>query len=98
MSHVRPPRSLLLGCLGFTMAAVLPSEAVAQAIFRDTKPLAVTITTNLRDLLRERDSTALRWFGAALSYADDGGAVRRQGRRLRHRGLRGRRQRRARLL
>ncbi len=40
----------------------------AQPLFRSDSVLQVTITTNLRDLTRERDSTQLEWFGASFSY------------------------------
>ena len=69
--------------------AVLPAAAspsTAQALFRDEAPLTLTLTTNLRDLVRERDSTELRWFGAEMSYADAKGTMRRLPVELRARG------------
>lgn len=66
------------------LATALP--AGAQALFRDEKPLTLTLTTNLRDLTRERDSTELRWFGAELAYTDESGAARRVPVELRARG------------
>lgn len=68
------------------LAALAPSTAGAQALFRATTPVELTLTTNLRDLLRERDSTELRWFGAELSYRDDSGTMRRVPTDLRARG------------
>lgn len=53
--------------------SLLPTGAGAQALFRNSEPLTLTLTTNLRDLLRERDSTELRWFGAEMGYADSAG-------------------------
>lgn len=58
----------------------------AQALFRDQAPLTLTLTTNLRDLLRERDSTELRWFGAEMAYDDSAGASARVPVELRARG------------
>jgi hypothetical protein len=58
----------------------------AQALFREEAPLTLTLTTNLRDLLRERDSTELRWFGAEMGYADATGAAARVPVELRARG------------
>lgn len=55
------------------LAAVLTAPLDAQPLFRESVPVTVTITTNLRDLTRERDSTRLRWFGAELKYADSAG-------------------------
>ncbi|WKW12278.1 hypothetical protein Strain138_001562 [Pseudogemmatithrix spongiicola] len=56
-----------------TVASATAAPIAAQPLFRDQVPVAVTITTNLRDLTRERDSTRLRWFGAELKYADSAG-------------------------
>lgn len=49
--------------------------AQSQPLFRSDSVLTVTITTNLRDLIRERDSTKLEWFGAAFTYADGDSTV-----------------------
>ncbi len=49
---------------------LLAADAHAQPLFREKAPVTMTLTTNLRDLLRERDSTALRWFGAELVVAN----------------------------
>ncbi len=57
-------------------ALVTPwATAHAQPLFRSDSVLTVTITTNLRDLIRERDSTKLQWFGAAFVYADGDSSV-----------------------
>ena len=66
--------------------APMARDAGAQALFRDDAPLELTLTTNLRDLLRERDSTELRWFGAEMSYTDSTGTARRVPTELRARG------------
>jgi len=59
------PLALLIG-LG--LSASLPIGRIhAQVLFRTTAPVAITLTTNLRDIFRERDSTALRWFGAEMT-------------------------------
>ena len=71
--------------LGLLLTAGAP-VAGAQALFRDDAPLTLTLTTNLRDLLRERDSTELRWFGAELGYEDPAGAEARVPVELRARG------------
>jgi hypothetical protein len=48
----------------------------AQGLFRDSVPLELTFVTNLRDLIRNRDSTTLRRFGAAMTYRDAAGGAR----------------------
>lgn len=72
--------------LWWVASAATASPASAQAMFRDDAPLTLTLTTNLRDLLRERDSTSLRWFGAELAYDDSTGTMRRLPVELRARG------------
>ncbi len=66
--------------------ALIAGDTRAQALFRDEAALKLTITTNLRDLMRERDSTELRWFGAELGYAGEGGADTRVPVEIRARG------------
>lgn len=70
---------------GVVLALAAPA-LTAQAIFREEAPLTLTLTTNLRDLMRERDSTELRWFGSELSYADSAGTLRRVPVEVRARG------------
>lgn len=77
-----PLRSL---ALGLALAMCAPA-ADAQALFRDEKPLTIALTTNLRDLMRERDSTELRWFPTEMSYTDDKGVERKVAVELRARG------------
>ena len=79
-------RTLLRSFLVALLVGALPSGAGAQSIFRDATPLELTLTTNLRDLVRERDSTELRWFGAEMSYTDEKGVARRVPTELRARG------------
>lgn len=71
--------------LGVVLAAAAPALE-AQALFRDEQPLVVSLTTNLRDLMRERDSTELRWFPTELSYTDANGTARKIAVELRARG------------
>ena len=63
-------RSILIG---FGLLLVVP-DLGAQALFKEDAPLVMTLTTNLRDMLRERDSTELKWFGAEMQYKDEAGA------------------------
>lgn len=79
---MRPTRAVLAAAVMW-MAA--PAAIDGQPLFRETSPLELTLTTNLRDLLRERDSTELRWFGAEMAYRDEAG-VRRVPTDLRARG------------
>jgi hypothetical protein len=65
---------------------VLAAPLDAQMLFRDTAPIAVTLTTNLRDLTRERDSTRLRWFPAELKWTDSAGTERTMPVEVRARG------------
>lgn len=53
--------------------AAAARDGAAQRLFRAETPVAVTLTTNLRDLVRQRDSTQLEWFGATFTYADSAG-------------------------
>jgi hypothetical protein len=53
------------------VAAAAPASA--QRLFSERDPIAITLTTNLRDLVRERDSLQLEWFGAEMKYADASG-------------------------
>ncbi len=68
------------------LVACLTLPAGAQQMFRDTVPLTVTITTNLRDLTRERDSLELEWFGAELKWTDSAGTSRTMPVEVRARG------------
>lgn len=69
-----------------TLALVGAAPLRAQPLFREQTPITVTITTNLRDLTRERDSTRLRWFGAEMKYMDEAGAERKLAVEVRARG------------
>ena len=64
---------LLRTCLGACL--VMPAIAEAQGLFKKNEPLQVTLTTSLRSLLRDRDSTKRILHGAELTYKDSTGAV-----------------------
>lgn len=64
------------------LAQVLP----AQRLFRDTVPLQVTIVTDLRALLRDRDTTKFVPHAATVTYRDAAGADKRFPATLRTRG------------
>ncbi|MCC7054392.1 MAG: hypothetical protein IT355_14080 [Gemmatimonadaceae bacterium] len=53
------------------LCVVLAATAQAQGLFRDTKPLLVTITTDLRAVVRDRDSTKFAPHPATLTYRTD---------------------------
>lgn len=79
MIRTLPIRSIViraLTALAITAALGLPSaNASAQPLFRSADALQVTITTNMRDLIRERDSLELEWFGGTFSYVDGDSSV-----------------------
>lgn len=67
---------------GIVTAAVLgapfcvPASAHAQRLFRATSPVEATLTTDLRALVRDRDSLKLKPHGAVFTYTDiDGKSV-----------------------
>lgn len=49
------------------------SSASAQRLFRTTTPLEVTLTTDLKTLVRDRDSTKFKPHGAVFSYKETDG-------------------------
>ena len=57
----------------FAVSAATPVSAGAQRLFRATEPVEVTFTLSLRQLVRERDSTELKQFGALMTYKDSAG-------------------------
>ena len=59
----------------FALTAVAAPRAAAQRLFTSDAPLEVTITTNLKSLLRQRDSLALVKHGALASYVDSSGST-----------------------
>jgi hypothetical protein len=63
-------RRFLLGAVLLLSAPVLH----AQGLFRDTLPLDVTLVTDLKALVRERDSTRFTAHPATLTYRDASGA------------------------
>lgn len=74
--HV-PDRSVRALIALMTVAVLVwPNARVdAQPLFKKSDVLKVTITANMRDLIRERDSTELEWFGGEFTYADGDSAV-----------------------
>jgi hypothetical protein len=60
------------------VAALLAGAAPmlgAQGLFRDTVPVEVTITTDLRAVVRDRDSTKFAPHASTLTYRDASGAA-----------------------
>jgi hypothetical protein len=73
------PRPLTcLGTLALALLGLFTSAAAADAqpLFRSDAVLEVTLTTNLRDLLRVRDSTKLAWHAADFAWVDGGDTAR----------------------
>lgn len=66
--------SKLLLALPFA-ASVLAASAHAQRLFRTTTPLEITFTTDLRTLVRDRDSTKFQPHGAVFTYKEADGKV-----------------------
>lgn len=63
-------RRLLVLLVTITLGAV---PASAQGTFSSKVPIEITLTTNLRDLTRERDSLELAWFGTEMKWKDSAG-------------------------
>lgn len=55
--------------------AILNTPAFAQRMFRSTAPVEVTFTTDLRTLVKDRDSTKLKPHGALMTYKEADGKV-----------------------
>jgi hypothetical protein len=71
MNHIlRAAHGAWLGAI-----LALPAAAPAQGLFKRTEPLEVTITTSLKALLKDRDSTQRVIHGAELSYKDTAGSM-----------------------
>jgi hypothetical protein len=70
----------------FLLACGMAAPLGAQRLFRDSTALEVTIVTDLRALIRERDSTRLRPHTATVTYREPGGATKSLPARLRARG------------
>lgn len=67
-------RCFLTAALAAITVALTPQSTLsAQPLFRSDTPVEITLTANMRELLRERDSTALRWFPTEMRYTDDSG-------------------------
>ena len=59
----------MIRVLGVCVGVVLLAQPVmAQGIFRDTVPLEVTLVTDLRTVIRDRDSTKFKPHPAKLTY------------------------------
>lgn len=56
-------------------ACLLARPAQGQGLFRDSVPLEVTIVTDLKTVIRDRDSTKFKPHAATLSYRDSTGAT-----------------------
>ncbi len=82
----RARRLALAAAILLGVATASAPGSAAQTLFRDEAPVALTLVTNLRDLMRERDSTELRWFGTEMTYTDSAGRVRTVPVELRARG------------
>ncbi len=65
---------------------LVAGPAEAQRLFRSTDPVPVTFTTDLRALLRERDSTKVVPHAASMQYLDADGRTRTMPVTLRARG------------
>jgi hypothetical protein len=68
------------------LAVCVASVASGQGLFRDSVPVELTLVTNLRDLVRNRDSTRLERYGTAMTYRVGNGAARTVPATLRARG------------
>lgn len=69
--------NLVLGRLAVVIGtlALLAPPAAAQKLFKSQTPIEVTITTNLKDFIKERDSTLLARHDGELTYKDEAGAT-----------------------
>jgi len=74
--------------LGVLLGAslLLPAAVRAQGLFKKSEPLEVTLTTSLKALLKDRDSTKQVLHGAELAYKDSAGALVKLSVALRTRG------------
>ena len=75
-------RRTVVLALTVLLAQVLP----AQGLFRDTVPLQVTIVTDMKALLRDRDTTKFVPHAATVTYRDAAGTDRKFPATLRTRG------------
>ncbi|MBC8086961.1 MAG: hypothetical protein H7Z40_06820 [Phycisphaerae bacterium] len=72
--RVRAARAFRFGA-GVALALLAAMPAGAQRLFRTTAPLEVTFTTDLRTLVRDRDSTKFKPHGAVFAYKETDGKV-----------------------
>ncbi|HEY4658955.1 MAG TPA: hypothetical protein VIH11_05560 [Gemmatimonadaceae bacterium] len=76
MTPARSRRPTLAAALApLALLALVTLPAPAQRLFRSDTALNVTITTDLKSFIRERDSLKLAPHPAVLSYVDSGGAT-----------------------
>jgi hypothetical protein len=73
-------------CAAFAAIVCVAPSLAAQALFKSDEPVVVTLTTNLRELIRERDSTKVQWHDAEMQWIDTDGSVKTMPVRLRARG------------
>lgn len=69
----RGRRTCSIAMLLTTTLLVVPLRA--QRLFRDSVPLEVTLVTDLRAVIRDRDSTKFKPHAATLAYRDAAGAT-----------------------
>ncbi len=79
-------RPVMLAALACATAGATTCAAGAQGLFRGTAPLEVTLVTELKVLVRDRDSTKFGPHPATLTYRDSAGASRSFPATLRARG------------
>jgi hypothetical protein len=73
-------------CAALVASVLAAPELAAQRLFKSDEPLTITFTTNLRDLLRERDSTKVEWHDAEMVWREGEGSEQTVPVRLRARG------------
>jgi hypothetical protein len=78
----------MIRLLGLTLVAcgLRGSALAAQPLFASDAPVTVTLTTNLRELIRERDSTKVEWHDASMQWTEADGSVQTMTVQLRARG------------
>lgn len=64
---------LALATLAATLAATTPQPLAAQRLFRSTDPVEITLTTTLKQLVKNRDSTNLQPHPAMMTFKDSAG-------------------------
>jgi hypothetical protein len=67
------PERAVRSVSAFALLALVTTPVNAQRLFRTTDPLEITFTTDLRTLVRDRDSTKFKPHGAVFSYKETDG-------------------------